>query len=190
MLGGDINVVSAVGAGTTFSFRIDSGPLDGVPMMAFGPEDTLDVPVATRAVAIDTLPLGCRVLLAEDGPDNQRLVSFILKKAGAEVTVAPNGQFAVDEALAARDASRPFDVILMDMQMPVLDGYAATKQLRDSGYDGAIVALTAHAMKGDSQKCLDAGCDDYCAKPIERSRLINAVAKYAGRSPVETPQAH
>jgi CheY-like chemotaxis protein len=119
-----------------------------------------------------------RILLAEDGPDNQRLVSFILKKAGANVTLADNGQEAVNKTLDAIGRREPFDVVLMDMQMPVMDGYQATSFLRSQGYAGPIIALTAHAMTGDRDKCLAAGCTDYVAKPIDRVALIFLIQQH------------
>ena len=126
--------------------------------------------------------------MAEDGPDNQRLISFLLRKAGAEVEIVANGRDAVDRALGAtcngntqRDDAAPhgFDLILMDMQMPVLDGYEATRELRAQGYSRPIVALTAHAMKDDERKCLDAGCSAYLSKPVTRDALIAIVAQCA-----------
>jgi CheY-like chemotaxis protein len=113
----------------------------------------------------------------EDGPDNQRLIAHLLRKAGAQVTVAENGRRAVDAVWAARDAGCPFDLVLMDMQMPVMDGYVATSTLRTGGYAGPIVALTANAMPTDRQKCLDAGCDEYLSKPIDRKTLIESARR-------------
>ncbi|MEO2046272.1 MAG: ATP-binding protein [Pirellulales bacterium] len=179
MLGGTITIQSTYGEGSTFSITISTGPLAGVEMVE-GPAEVA-VPLASNKPLLveKSQQLGCRVLLAEDGPDNQRLISFVLKKAGAEMTIADNGQIAFDLAIAARDEGNPFGVILMDMQMPVLDGYQATRRLREEGYTQPIIALTAHAMATDRQKCIDAGCDDYSIKPIDRKKLIALVSQYA-----------
>jgi CheY-like chemotaxis protein len=126
--------------------------------------------------AVGREPLrGLRILLAEDGPDNQRLISVLLRRAGAEVVIAADGQTAFELAFAAWQTSEPFDVILMDMQMPVLDGYEATRRLRKTGYRSPIIALTAHAMVEDRQICLDAGCDEHATKPIQFPKLVAAI---------------
>jgi CheY-like chemotaxis protein len=149
--------------------------------------------LVTVAKAIELPPppvkdgaLNCRILLAEDGPDNQRLISFILKKAGAEVFIVDNGQSAVDFALAAEggrlrrtnDPEGPFDIILMDMLMPVLDGCQATQRLREAGYTRPIIALTANAMKEDRDRCLEAGCNDFCPKPVDRPKLFAMIESW------------
>ena len=97
------------------------------------------------------------------------------------VTVAENGESAVELAARARSHGKPFDIILMDMQMPVLDGYAATRRLRELGHAEAIVALTAHAMAGDREKCLEAGCDDFAAKPIDWDLLLGIMQRHLSR---------
>lgn len=102
-----------------------------------------------------------------------------LEIAADKVTLAENGQEAYDLALAARDEGLPFDVILMDIQMPVMSGYHATEKLRKAAYTGPIIALTAHAMSTDRDQCLAAGCDDYVTKPIDQKKLISVVAEYA-----------
>ena len=183
LLGGDLGVDSVPDQGTTFRLTIATGPLDGVEMIDGG-RDLVDEPPPCSTdipVDVDKKPLDARVLLAEDGVDNQRLISFILKKAGAEVTLAQDGREAVDLALEAQSGDRPFDLILMDMQMPTMDGYQATTELREHGYAGPIVALTAHAMTGDREKCLEIGCDDYAAKPIDRLRLLATLHAWRGR---------
>ena len=179
MLGGDITVTSQPGEGSTFIVAIETGLLTG-PMTNDCPVEAMVEPVTPTDPA--TMKLACRILLAEDGPDNQRLISFILKKAGADVTVYENGQLAYDAAMAAVEAGQPFDVILMDMQMPVLDGYNATRWLRQQGYDHPIIALTAHAMRGDRDKCISAGCDDYTTKPINKTALLTMIQKHVKRA--------
>ena len=177
-LGGSIEVRSEPGKGSTFSVMIDPGPLDGTHMIQNAQEALLDrLPSATAATP-DKIVLHGRILLAEDGLDNQRLIAMLLRNAGAHVTAVENGQLAVEAALAAREAGEPFDVILMDMQMPVMDGYEATRQLRKQGYTGPIVALTAHAMAEDCQKCLDAGCNDYLPKPFQHRALLKMAARH------------
>ncbi len=180
-LGGEITVSSKVGTGSTFSVTLPIGMV--VEERASRPSsERVNVSSSENSV----LPLqDRRILLAEDGPDNQRLISFILKKAGAKVTVADNGQIGWGLAIEAESEGNPFDVILMDMQMPVLDGYAATRKLREKGYSQPIIALTAHAMSSDRKKCLDAGCNDYATKPIDRKSLISLVSRWAERRSVE-----
>lgn len=182
MLDGDIRVESQPGKGSTFCVTIATGPLDGVPLLDDPATAMLHHPDETTDTAYERLSLACRVLLVEDGPDNQRLISFFLRRAGMDVTIAENGRVAVDLALQARAAEQPFDIILMDMQMPVMDGYEATALLRRKGYRGTIIALTAHAMSGDDHKCLQAGCDDYAAKPIDREKLIELLRSHVNRS--------
>jgi CheY-like chemotaxis protein len=116
---------------------------------------------------------GVRVLLAEDGPENQMLLGAFLGRGGAAVTLVANGRLAVE---AARSAS--FDVLLMDMDMPEMDGYEATSLLRRGGYAVPIIALTAHAGAGDRELCVRAGCDDFLSKPTTRSALLECVARW------------
>jgi two-component system, sensor histidine kinase len=113
----------------------------------------------------------CRVLLVEDGSVNRKLISIMLRTAGIDVTTAENGQVGVQLATTSF-----FDVILMDMQMPVMDGYTAARTLRDVGMRVPIVALTAHALAEDRQKCLRAGCSGYLSKPIRSHDLLRAIA--------------
>ena len=177
-LGGDITVRSTPQKGSTFTVTIATGSLDGVRMRDSSSEAQLSDSTDKKPIS-SSVSLDCRVLLAEDGIDNQRLISLLLQKAGAEVTVAENGKIAHDLALGSQAQTNPFDVILMDMQMPVMDGYETTRKLRAAGYTGPIIAATAHAMSTDQAECLTAGCNDYLSKPIQRDQLVSLVAKHA-----------
>ncbi|MFO7904911.1 MAG: PAS domain S-box protein [Pirellulaceae bacterium] len=186
-LGGSISVTSMPGKGSTFSVTVSAGSLAGIALVENPNQLNDQAKPKPRLDPANSVRLDARILLAEDGPDNQRLISFVLKKAGAEVAVAENGQIACEKALAAREAGTPFDVILMDMQMPVMDGYKATQELHDAGYAGPILALTAHAMEGDDTKCRQAGCDDYLTKPIDRPKLLRTIARHLSTSTGQCP---
>ncbi len=177
MMGGDLTVQSKPGKGSVFSLSVATGSLEGVTLLA--EPLTEATPRSSKQASSDLPRLDCRVLLVEDGEDNRRLIAFVLTKAGADVTVAENGRIGADRALHVADEGSPFDVILMDMQMPVMDGYTATGLLRERGYTGPIIALTAHAMTGDRDKCMQAGCDDFATKPIDRAQLLRLIQKYA-----------
>lgn len=183
ILGGDLVATSQPGQGSAFTLTIDTGSIIGVNIIEAREASTKRGTTETQAAAGEKPapenPLsGGNLLLAEDGPDNQRLIAFILRKAGAKVTLAEHGREALELAQRANALGRPFDVILMDMQMPVMDGYEATRLLREAGYGKPIVALTAHALEGDREKCLNAGCDDFTTKPINRQGLITLIAEY------------
>jgi CheY-like chemotaxis protein len=187
-LDGEITAQSAPNEGSTFTLTMAVDVPKGTQMTR-----TI-IEVAPDLALIEPRGLGLQlhgnVLLAEDGPDNQVLLTTILRKYGLTVELAENGRIAVERALAARDAGSPFDLILMDMQMPELDGYGATRQLRHDGYRGPIVAVSAHAMAGERERCLVAGCDDYLSKPVDRLALLTALQTYMRRNaPAPAPKA-
>ena len=179
MLDGDIDMQSAAGKGSTFTLWISLPPQKDVELwLPDSPRMASMRGSQPQPCGPPTLP-GRRILFAEDGADNRRLVSFMLKKAGAEVVTVENGQLAIDALSGQRDA---FDLVLMDMQMPVLDGVSATRQLREFGCQLPIVALTANAMAGDRERCLEAGCNDFLTKPIDRKLLLATCARLTERA--------
>lgn len=168
LLGGDISVKSRPGEGSEFVLTIAPKILEQHTSSIFN--ETLIVPTnATRPLQ------DRRVLLVEDGKINQIVISTQLKDAGALVTLAENGQIALD--LIAAESEDAFDVVLMDMQMPVLDGYEATARLRAQGFERPIIAVTAHALSGDVEKTLSVGCNAYLSKPIDRDRLVELILR-------------
>ncbi|HRQ75862.1 MAG TPA: ATP-binding protein [Phycisphaerales bacterium] len=175
MLGGTILVESEPGFGSTFSLVVATGSLEGVRMIEHCNETIVDVGNDESA---NNVVLNGSILLVEDGHDNRQLLSLYLRTAGARVEEAENGRVACKMALTAMRQGRPFDLIIMDIQMPELDGYSATIKLRADGITAPIIALTAHAMIEDRDKCLRAGCTDYLSKPLSRAALLRAVALY------------
>ena len=174
MLGGDVTFTSTPGEGSTFTTFVATGDLSQTPLLD---DERIHAKQFDQADPMSVIPPDAlsqrRILLAEDGPDNQQLISFHLKQAGATVHIAENGKLALAAIDDAERGERPFDLVLMDMQMPEMDGYQATRELRNRGCTLPVIALTAHAMSEDRQKCLDAGCDHYATKPIDRDTLIS-----------------
>ncbi len=166
LLGGTIEINSQSGTGTQARVTLEASPAG----TATAPDPAADAPAKSSPAK----PLkATRILLAEDGPDNQRLFRALLVRAGAEVTTAPNGAVALEEL---RNQA-PFDLVLMDVQMPVLGGLEATRTLRSWINSGEvpkvpIVALTANAMDSDRDRCLAAGCDEYISKPVDKDEFI------------------
>ncbi len=186
-LGGRLALDSEVGRGSTFSLLLPLRTPTQSEREANARAMGRSEPAAreTPSVAMPVLRLSGRVLVAEDGADNQRLIERLLVRAGLEVEIAVDGRRAVDQALAAQSQGRPFDAVLMDMQMPELDGYAATQALRDAGFTQPIIALSAHAMREDRDRCLSSGCNAFAPKPIDRAQLLGLLAEHLGK-PVES----
>ena len=121
-----------------------------------------------------------RVLVADDCGDHRRVMGLWLRVAGAEVGLAGNGLSALEMARAARDAGQPFDLVLMDLEMPGLDGLEATRRLRDEGFRMPIIVLSAHAMPEDRCDCLRSGCDGHVSKPVEWANLFGLMGRLLG----------
>jgi signal transduction histidine kinase/AmiR/NasT family two-component response regulator len=175
-LGGGITVISAPGQGSEFTITLATGPVPKDQLVSSHLAKELGEQEAQCTNELIALP--ARVLVAEDGPDNRRLLQMILTKSGAQLMTVENGRDAVSEAMAAHHRDAGYDLILMDMQMPELDGYGATMELRRRGYDGVIVALTAHTLSDDRERCLAAGCDDFLTKPVRRAELLRTCRKW------------
>ncbi len=176
MLGGAITVESVPDQGSRFTVKIDAGQTSALNFIPESDQSTL-TPQAPHAPLAQNALLGAHILVTDDNPDNQRIIKFILEQSGATVELANHGGEAVDRII--NPAGRPtIDVALMDMQMPVCDGYAATRILRSKNHTFPIIALTAYTMSGDRQKCLDAGCNSYLTKPIIPDTLIQEVVKW------------
>ena len=188
LLGGDLTAETIEGQGSVFLLTL---PIAGIKEEDLvEPEELLASPSLCDEEDESTQQLiervrrggtNARILLVEDGPDNRNLLGQILRKAGFQVTLVENGQTGVQTALDHAAAGTAFDLVLMDMQMPIMDGYEAARTLRRQEMNVPIVALTAHAMAGERERCMAAGCDDFATKPIERRTLIEVVLRNLGR---------
>lgn len=179
ILGGGLSATSERGLGSTFvaTIRYDSTTVSNDGDGKLAPELSHSALVAPKPPLLSRLD-GCRILLAEDGVDNQRLIAFLLQRAGASIVIADNGKRALELLQSFAEQGPRIDLILMDMQMPELDGYSATRYLRQQGDTRPIIALTANAMIEDRQICLDAGCSDYISKPIDRAILLDVLSRW------------
>ena len=182
MLGGTLTLVSALGEGSRFTLTI-SAELDGVDMHTDLPGQSDVSSTGVSPYSAGTVPrLSGRVLVAEDNPDNQQLIALYLENAGIEATITENGKYAVEQALAG-----DFDMVLMDMQMPEMDGVEATRLLRATGYGRPILALTANATAESRDVSHDAGCDGFLTKPIVREHFYQALSGYLEQAHTAEP---
>ncbi|OYP35365.1 ATP-binding protein [Rhodopirellula sp. MGV] len=177
IMGGNITVESESGVGSCFTASIDAGNVKTGEMVV-----AVASPEQQQSAAPDeNTPLDCSVLVVDDRRDIRFLATRLLSKAGARITEADDGQEAVEIVQEMIRNDRVVDLILLDMQMPRLDGYRTTEQLRRLGFQGPIVALTADAMKDDMKRCLECGCNDYLSKPIDKTALVSCVRRHTTR---------
>ena len=177
LMGGELNVSSHAGKGTRFTLTIPCGEINELV-------DSLEkIEFADKQEFTHVNNLQGNILLAEDNITNQKLISALLRKTGASVTTADNGAEAVELAL-----NNQYDIIYMDMQMPVMSGLEAVKILRGENYHGAIIALTANATREDRSLCLDSGCTDYLTKPVNRDSLYRITAQFLSEAKDSTPE--
>jgi CheY-like chemotaxis protein len=174
-LGGDVSIVSTEpGRGSVFrvTVRALTGPLSTIEEIRSRLIEQVDDSTnVSSPQTTKTSPLtGLNILVVDDSEDNRMMIRRFLEGAGAHVQTASNGSDGIDVAMR-----QPFNVLLMDIQMPEMDGYEATQQLRQQGYRRPIFALTAHAMKGDRDKAMHSGFDQYLTKPVTRTQLIDSL---------------
>ena len=175
MLGGTVLVKSEPEKGSTFTLTIPIAETTSLELVE--PGDLVSKPTTDNPIQVAP-KLNCRVLVVDDRRDVRHISQHFLEKAGATVMTAEDGEQAVEKVMSARASGEKFDAIVMDMHMPKVDGLEATARIRASGIDWPIIALTADAMKGDREKYLIGGCNDYLSKPIDHAQLIHTVARH------------
>ncbi|MFG0244925.1 MAG: ATP-binding protein [Phycisphaerales bacterium JB052] len=170
-MNGDISLESTPGEGSTFTLTIDAKPAERISPE---PAHKANTPAPKASFA------NARILIVDDGKDNRVLLQHYFRNTDAQTDFAHDGKEAIERIRQGIEKQSPFDLVLMDMQMPILDGYASTQQLRTMGIDVPIIALTAHALEGDREQCLAAGCNEYLTKPISRAALFKACEAMLG----------
>jgi len=170
-LGGDISVESTPDVGSSFTVTVATHNTENIKLLAYMPK--VDVLSSQPIIDRYTHAVEGKVLLAEDNLDNQKLISMYLRKIGADVVIANNGKEAIELT-----ENENFDLILMDMQMPIMNGIDATVRLKKMEYPAPIVALTANAMKEDIDTCYEAGCSGFLQKPISQQNFFDTVVQY------------
>ena len=175
MLGGRIDCESTLSVGSKFTCLVDAGKWRS---QLAEKESRSETPTVREAeVVLD--PIDSHILVVDDRSDIRFLTKRLLTKVGATVTEAVDGIEALEMIARINTSDQPVDIVILDMQMPRLDGYRVATALRASGFTKPIIALTAEAMEGDSNRCLASGCDDYVSKPIDAKQFVRLVHHYA-----------
>jgi signal transduction histidine kinase/CheY-like chemotaxis protein len=175
LLHGRLSVRSEVGRGSVFTIELPVG-VDITQQKTVNQYEVIER--LQKEPVQSSVPVSGRILVAEDAKANQTLIEILLQKMGFHVTIVEDGQQAVEKV-----RSETFDIILMDMQMPVMNGYEAAREIKTMGILTPVIAVTAHAMKGDEQKCFDAGCDGYVAKPIDKKKMEQVIRDHLNKIP-------
>ena len=172
MMGGSVRLISEVGKGSTFYFTVELGRQEKKVMKK----------TATKEAAVAEIARPLDILLVEDAEDNQQLIKLYLKKLPYKIDIANNGEIGVQKFILNN-----YDIVLMDMQMPVMDGYTATKEIkkwlsRNGKEDVPIIAFTAHAFKNEVAECINAGCVAHLSKPTKKEQVLEVIYKYANNT--------
>ena len=178
-MGGKLTIDSQPGVGSRFTVTLEIGNPDNKDLLYELDQKKSSLHEDEKS-KIPRRLLSGDVLLVEDNEDNQRLLYVFMKKFGIKTIVANNGREAIELC-----SNRKFDLILMDMQMPIMDGPTTTIKLRNEGCEAPVIALTANAFKEDKDRCLSAGCNDFVTKPITRDKLYDVLSTYLEEATVQ-----